>query len=216
MGTTLRVRRTLPPVRGYSFVEVVVVVALLGILATMGIPLLQNVIHRTKMEGLIGNTTGMFRFARSESIKQNFNTVLRFDFANRRLEAFADLNGTALTDPPDGVFSPVPFQPARTTDYRLGGFELPVGIEVEAPGSLDPIDGFTSVDNGGTAERVAIFTADGSITDIGGIRLADARGNFFEVRVAPQGTARIQVLKWDEIEQAWFEKGEDGRPWVWS
>ncbi len=193
-----------------------VVIAILGILATMGIPLLQNIIHRTKMEGLLNNASAMFRYARSEAIKQNVNTVLRFDFANRRLEAFADRNGATLADPPDGVFSPVAGQPAKTTDYWLGSFDLPAGIEVDAPGSQDPIDAFSTIDNDGTEEQVAIFISDGSISAVGGIRLGDARGNFFEVRVAPQGTARIQVRKWDEIEREWFEKGEDGHQWVWS
>lgn len=209
-------QRTIRPTPGFTAVEMLVVIAILGILATMGIPLLQRVIHRTKMEGLISNTSSMFRYARSESIKQNVTTVLRFDFTARRLEAFADLNGATMTDPADGVYSPVAGQAPRTTDYRLGGFELPSGIRVDAPGTQDPIDGFTTVNNGGTNEQVAIFVSDGSITNIGAIRLADARGNFFEVRVAPQGTARIHVLKWDEIDQKWFEKDQEGRKWVWS
>lgn len=193
-----------------------VVIAILGILLTSGIPMLLHTIHKTKMVGLIGNTASMFRLAKSESIKRNINTVLRFDAGQRRVEIFADLNGLLVGDPPDGVFNPIAGEPPRTTDYRLGSFTLPVGIEVDAPDMEDPIDAFTTVDNDGAPEQVAIFLPNGSIDRVGAIRLADSRGNFFEVRVAPQGTARIYVRKWDEVESEWFEKDEDGHAWEWS
>ncbi len=200
---------------GFSVVEMLVVIAIMGILATMGIPWLQNILHRTKMEGLISNSSTMFRLARSESIKQNVRTVVRFDLTLRRVEAFADRDGDTILDPPDGVYNPVAGEPFKTTDYWLGSFDLPAGIEFAAPAMLDEVDGFTTVDNNGLSEEVAILLSDGSITDIGAVRLGDARGNFFEIRIAPQGTARVQVQKWDDIEADWFEKGEDGFTWSW-
>lgn len=203
--------------RGFTAVEMLVVIAITGILAALGVPLLQNFIHRAKMEGLTANASTLMRLARSEAIKANVRTVVRFDIDNRRFIAFADLNGPLLGDAPDGVFNPIAGEPNRTTDYRVGApFDLPVGVELQAPGALDLIDGFTTVDNGGIDEQVAIFQSDGSITDIGGLRLGDARDNFFEVRVAPLGTARVRVLKWNDVEADWFEQGQEGHLWEWS
>lgn len=203
--------------RGFTAVEMLVVIAITGILAALGVPLLQNFIHRAKMEGLTANTSTLMRLARSEAIKANVRTVVRFDLDNRRFIAYADLNGPLLGDAPDGVFNPIAGEPTRTTDYRVGvPFDLPVGVEFQAPAALDQIDGFTTVDNAGTDEQVAIFLPDGSINDIGGLRLGDNRNNFFEVRIAPQGTARIRVLKWNDAEADWFEQSQEGHLWEWS
>ncbi len=204
-----------PSSRGFTAIEMLVVIAILGILLTTGIPLFTSIIQQTKMVGIINNTGSMFRYARSEAIKKNFQTVLRYDFNTRRVEVFADLHGTATTDPPDGIFNPVVGEPPTTTDYWLGSFGLPAGIEVEAPGTQDEIDGFTTVNNGGTNEQVAIFLPTGSIDVVGALRLADARGNYFEIRISPAATARIHVQKWDTTELEWFEKGEDGHAWEW-
>lgn len=203
--------------RGFTVVEMLVVVMITGVLAFAGMPWLQNILHKTKMEGLAASAGSAFRLARSESIKRNIPTVVRVDFANRRIMAFADLNGVNLGDAPDGVFNPLVGEPARTTDYMIGSFvDLPVGIEMGAPGALPMVDGFTKINNAGVDEFVAIFASNGSVRDIGAFRLVDARGNFFEIRISPQGTARVQVQKWDPAETDWFESGEEGRLWAWS
>jgi len=202
--------------RGFSAVELLIVVVIIGFLAVMGIPWLQNIIHKAKMEGLLSKTGFLFHVAKSESIKQNYRTVVRVDLDGGQITAFADINGLALGSAPDGVFNPIDGEPNKTTDYELATYDLPIGIEFSAPGGLDLLDGFTTVDNNGTDELVAIFIADGSIVDIGAIRIGDARGNQFEIRVAPQGTARVQIRKWDDVETEWFEQGEEDRVWQWS
>lgn len=209
-----RRRKALFP-RGFTAVEMLVVLAILGILMTMGIPIFISVIHQTKMFALLNQTGTVYRLARSEAIKKRFDMVVRYDFDGRRLELFADLNGITIDDPPDGIYNPVDTEPAGTTDYWVSSFGLPSGVDVDAPGLEPDIDGFTTVDNGGTLERVAVFLADGSIDQIGAIRLADTQGNYFEIRVSPQATARIFSRKWDAVEGEWFEKGEDGHEWEW-
>jgi type II secretory pathway pseudopilin PulG len=193
-----------------------IVIAITGLLAVMGIPWIVNIVHKTKMEGLLSRTGFLFHLARAESIKQKFNTVVRFDIDARQITAFADLNGNGPGTAPDGVFNAVAGAPRNTTDYQLATLELPSGIEFEAPGAMDVIDAFTTVDNNSTDEQVAIFLADGSITDIGAVRLGDARDNFFELRVAPQGTARVQARMWNDTESEWYEQGQEGRNWEWN
>ena len=208
-------RRQRRPGRGFTAVEMLVILAILGILMSMGIPIFVGVLHQTKMFGLINKTGSMYRLARAEAIKRRANVVVRYDFDFRRIEVFADIDGPVAGDPPDGIYNPIGAEPPGRTDYWLGSFGLPAGIEVTAPGSQDPIDGFTTVDNGGLLEDVAIFLPDGSIAQVGAQRLADTQGNYFEVRVSPQATARIFTRKWDDAQSEWSEKGEDGNDWEW-
>lgn len=197
--------------RGYSAVELLIVIAIIGILAAMGVPWIINIVHKTKMEGLLSKTGFMYHLARNEAVKQNFITVVRADLDASQITAFADLNGAALGTPPDGIFNPIDGEPDKTTDYELATFDIPNGISFAAPDTLAVVDGLTAV----AGERVAIFIADGSIVDIGAVRFGDARANFFEIRVAPQGTARVQIRKWDEVDEEWFEQGEENRVWQW-
>ena len=203
------------PGRGFTAVEMLVIIAILGILMSMGIPLFVNLIHQTKMFGLINKTGSMYRLARAEAVKRRVDVVVRYDFTFKRIEVFADIDGIAAGDPPDGIYNPVGGEPPGRTDYWLGSFGLPAGIAVAAPGMQDVIDGFTTVDNNGTLEDVAIFVPDGSIDQVGAIRVADPHGNFFEVRISPQATARIFTQKWNDVEAEWYEDGEDGHDWEW-
>ena len=202
---------------GFTAVEMLVVLAITGILATLGIPWIQNILHRSKMQGLTANTTTILRVARSESIKRNVTTIVRYDPDRREFLAFADIDGVNVGEGPDGVFNPIDGEPVGTTDYLVGGrFPLPTGIEIQAPDGWDAFDDLTTVSPPDGDEQVAVFAPDGSIADIGAFRMGDARGNFFEVRIEPQATARIQVRKYDEGADDWLEHRENGQPWKWS
>ena len=60
------------------------------------------------------------------------------------------------------------------------------------------------------------FLPDGSVKDTGAFRFADVRGNFLEVRVEPQATARVQVRKWNETDNAWYTRDQGGKAWEWK
>ena len=202
---------------GFTAVEMLIVVALLGILATIGMPLLMRVVHRAKMEALVQRTFVLIQIARSESISKNVNTIVRVDPEAGAVTAFADIDGPNAGDPPDFMFNPVDGEPRHTTDYEIARYPLPVGIEFSAPDGEDQIDGFTEVP-GGDDEQVAVFAPDGSIDQVGAFRLGDQRGNFLEIRVTPQATARVQVRKWTESDDGWgwYQRGEDQTVWNWS
>ena len=63
------------------------------------------------------------------------------------------------------------------------------------PNGADIADG---LDTDGSSRPVAVLLPDGSIRSEGGFRIADARGNFFEVRIEPRATARIEIRKYYE------------------
>lgn len=200
---------------GFTVVEMLVGVALIGVLAVLGAPLVLKTIHTAKMNsiGLDGNVA--VRRAKSEAVKLNVPAVVRADLGRNELVAFLDVHGTAQTDPPEGVFGPVPDVPTNTTDRELLRMPLPAGITFRAPPDEFPspmvIDGFTTVGS----EQVAIFETEGRVRNIGGFRFGDERGNYLELRIEPAATARVTLRKWNPVLGEWKEQGEDGEKWLW-
>lgn len=198
--------------QGFTLVEAVVVMAVVGLMVAVIVPAIQQQIHRAKLQGCAREAANLLQKARFESIKNNVNAVVEIDSVNNLLFAFADVHGTAATDPGDGLFNPIPAATARTTDYEIGRLSLPPGVRFEYPtGVTDQasIDGFGDTNQ-------AIFRSDGSVQDLGAFRFGDRRNNFLETRVEPAATARIEVRKWHDSSGEWRAFGEGGEPWEWN
>ncbi len=88
--------------------------------------------------------------------------------------------------------------------------ELEDSVNFEAPPAEagDVITGLTG--------NCFVFLPDGSVQETGAFRFADVRGNFLEVRVQPQATARVQVRKWDETDNKWYTRDQGGKAWEWK
>ena len=212
-----------PRSRGFSFVEMVVALAFVGILATIGVPALLSFIERGKIQGISEQTGMLAQRTRMEAMKRGVRTVLTVDVANREVFAFADVHGAAATDPSDGIFNPIAGMTTRTTDYVIARFQLPTGVTFTSPTDtgVDSIDGFVNPGNPDPPDKQAIFNTDGSVLATGAFRFADGRGNFLEVRIAPQATAKTQVRKYNDTLPPnadgtnWYARREGGEPWLW-
>ncbi len=204
----MRHGRTRP--EGFTLLEIMVVVAVVGIIALMGLPALQNMILRSKHEGAARQISMLIHRAKMEAVKQSVPTVVTIDPAADTVTAFADVNGDG-----DFEFDPDAGADYRTTDYQIGGtFILPAGLSFAAQDGTDPdkvADGFESV--GWSDTNVAVFNSDGSVSKVGAFRTGDLEGNYLEVRVDPQATARVQIRKWDGAE--YLAQGDKGKTWKW-
>jgi len=183
--------------RGFSLIEMLVVMALMLTLVALGIPSLQNALHQSKMRGMVQEITVAMRLARIDAIKTSSQGIVQV------------------------VPSAGPDQPAvvrafsdRDSDGRLGAnekvlatFVLPTGV------NFDSVEDFSADPAGGP--NMAIFRSDGSVADLGGaIRISDPYGNHLEVRVQTPATARIEVLKLEN--GAYVPNGDKGNAWTWN
>jgi len=190
---------------GFTIVEVLVIVAVIGIGSVMAYPALQQLIHRNKILGSAQSTGTLLREARFEAIKRGVPCVVHADGVTKEVIAFADVDG-------DLTFNPDPAETTfRATDYELRRYNLPAGVDFVAPGAEPPVSGLTALPalpwNG------AVFQADGSIRDLGGIRFGDQRGNYLEARVETAASARVSLRKWDGTN--WLTQGQGGKTWEW-
>ena len=178
---------------GFTLLEILVVVAIIGIAALVGFPALQNFIARSKIDGMVRSTTTLMYRSRSAAVKQGAQSLLTVDTAAYKVSAFVDLDG-------DLTFS--------AGDEDLGPIDLPAGVDFASPDGN--IVQFTTI--GG--KEVAVFEPDGSIETPGHVKFGDTRGNYLQLEVTTQATARIEIRKWDGA--AWRLQGEEGSTWEWN
>ncbi|MDX1385812.1 MAG: prepilin-type N-terminal cleavage/methylation domain-containing protein, partial [Thermoanaerobaculia bacterium] len=150
---------------GFSAVELLVVLAILSIVATLVLPNLMQLLHRSKIEGTCGRTAMLMQKARFEAIKRGVPTVVAIDPVENVVFAFADVHGVAATDPSDGLFNPIGGAVHRTTDYELGRHQLPFGVSFTSPSDsgMDSVDGFVNDGEPDPPDKQAIFLPDGTI-----------------------------------------------------
>lgn len=188
---------------GFTLIEALIVMTVLVIVATLGFPALQNLIHRGRIQGIAQETATLMQEARLEAIKRSAPAVVSIDPATGKVTGFLDLDRS-------GDFN--------SGDRQLGQYSLPQQVSFSSPtdSGAASIDGFanTTSSNPAYAADLAIFRPDGSADDTGAFRFGDRRGNYLEVRVDPAATARIRIRKWDGTN--WLVPGQGGKPWEWK
>jgi len=196
-------------VAAFTLVELLIILVIAGILITTGLPALNRLIVRSKLEGQARNLSVMLGRARNEAVTVGVETVVQLD--GDAFLSFADLDGLAAGDPPDGEFNPIAGSVFHATDWQIDRQALNRVVSVEGPSGQSAIVGLV---NPGRPDERVIFNPDGSLFSTGAIRLSDSRGNHLEVAVGPRATATVRLRKWDGT--AWREQGEEGKSWKWN
>jgi prepilin-type N-terminal cleavage/methylation domain-containing protein len=192
---------------GFTLIEVLVAVAILAILLTLGMPALDRFIHRGKLEGVARQTAALLQVARFDAIKHSAPGRFVFDYDNDLVHVYTDMDS-------DGAFD-------AAVDRELGRLPLPVGVTFRAAGG-DPEDAEAIKEwNKGPCPGTARggcgqFEPNGSVDKPGKVRFGDERGNYLEVRVATAATGRLEIGKAPNPGVATYETpGENGKVWEW-
>jgi type II secretory pathway pseudopilin PulG len=223
--------RTDRRIAGFTLIEGVVMLLVLLLIIGLALPQLLYLIRRSRFQAITTETTMLLARARMEAIKRGVPVVVGIDVEQQQLFAFADVNLEDGSRGSDLIFTEVADANPGTTDYRIASIPLPDGVRFWGPDDdeadgPDAIAGFTEVPDE-DVPNVAVMQIDGSVRDIGAFRLGfrasdDDPGNFFEVRVSPQATARVQIRKFDRDRTPgpdgmnYYTRDQDGEPWEWN
>ena len=191
--------------------------AILGVVLALAVPEIRIQSVRGRLSGAVDRAVQVLHRARSEAIQRGVPSVVEVDYDEQALFAFADVDDVDGNPGSDLGFDPDPGKPGRNTDYEIGRLVLRCtgpretcvrfwGVEDAAPEGPAAVRGLTPDPRSTEASprpALVVFEPDGSVRHAGAIRLAmarldradDARGNFFEVRIAPRATARVEVRK---------------------
>ena len=212
---------------GFTLIERLVVMAMLAIVVLIGLPALQQLILRNKVEGFARQTRVNLQVARQEAIRRRVPVVVRFDDTTQEIFAFADVAPPGGR--PDFEFDPVAGTPEGRTDYEVGRWPLPTAasrvasVRFATPGAgMETVVGFTTIDD----EQLLVFQPSGAVRNTGAFRFGDFRdpgsfaagtcGNCFEIRVEPAATARVELLKYHHEDGEFYPQGRRGNKALWK
>jgi prepilin-type N-terminal cleavage/methylation domain-containing protein len=188
--------------RGFTLIEMLVVLAIMSIAMLLAAPYLMAQIQRSKLLGAASQVSGMMRLARLDAIKYSRCAAVGINLSTRKVNVYSDRNGNCLPD----------------AGEEIGEVILPNSVVFEAPGNVTgaaSVDGFSAWPGN---PNIALFKNDGSVDAPGAFRFkSQASGNgganYLEVNVAPKATARIALLKYES--GAWIENDGTG-VWKWN
>ena len=193
------------PRGGYTLLEMVVVMAVVGILAAVGIPAIDRVSRSLRLEMAAAEMASTLRMTRAYALRRGVNVALRF-----RLTGDGSLSFTMYRDGDgDGVRN-------RDIDSGIDPVEQPVrfltslgrGIDVGFPPGMHPRD----PSSGRRLDRLddpirfnrsdlASFSAAGSATP-GTLYFTDGVRGLVAVRITSV-TGRVRTMRYDPEAERW-------------
>lgn len=203
--------------RGFTLLELLVVLAVLGLLAVMTLPTFSRLLQRERIEGFLRTASVSLERAKGEAAKRGVPVVVRADFENDALYSFADLDRDDQMDlgEPELFFLVLPsLGDDQAQSLRFWAVDEP------EPEKGKAVLGLTPDPTPGDFPNQIVLNPDGSARDSGAFRfgLKGTPGNFYELRVEPAATARVQLRKyiWTQTPPVFMARNpNDSATWTW-
>jgi len=188
---------------GVTLVELMVVIAIISILAGIGIPGYGRFVAKNRVRSAANDLLQNMRLARTMAIKENRDYLMTFNEsgANTYSIGFDGDGNNKLTDPADGYGA----GPVRIYDLETSyGEGILFGTSTnQGPGEADACPACIAIDGstvafGGTAGPVRQeFNPDGTISFTGSVFITNtSRGFTYMLRISNQA-GKIDLWKWD-------------------
>lgn len=190
-------RRRRSSQEGFTFVEVILIVTILGILAGVILPEFLDKLHKTKIVSFGRTLTTVVVKARLEAIQKGRRVCV--DFEANQVAARLDCDDVNAEE--------------------IGKALIPSGFGYAAPGGENLVQGLEVLPPPRHARLV--FNADGSADAVGAVRFGDTRPmpNYFDLWVGPaRAVPRGKMRIWNRTDLAWYAKGEGPGygGWAWK
>lgn len=178
--------------RGYSLIEVMIVMVIIGIIAAMAVPVSSYFLQQSKADSASVFASTAIDSARDVAVAQRRNVVLTFLMPNRLRVERQDINTLGVV----------------TGTTVLNTYTLEAGQEfLLFPGQIDTPDGFgaaSSVQFSGTGPYM--FTSEGSLVDSNG---DISNGTIFMATPDQPETARaVTVFGVTGLSRTWKWRGQ--------
>lgn len=204
-SSLVRGRNVCKPGKGFQLLELLTVIAVLALVAAIGVPPLLRASSRQRLRLAATEVTTVLQQARQTAIRFGAHVGLRLDRSPDGLLAFrlyrdGDGDGVRRADIEQGIDDELP---AALGSSHLGGTVRP-GFP-EGPPPRDPGDPTRPLDRLDDPVRfgrsdLAVFTSRGTATP-GSIYLTDGR-HLVAVRILST-TGRIRVIEYDYKTETW-------------
>ncbi|MEW6188015.1 MAG: GspH/FimT family protein [Thermodesulfobacteriota bacterium] len=160
----------IPLSSGYSLVEVIIVIAIIGIMCTAAVPGVNSMMRSYRLKSAAQDLSSTLQRARMAAMAQNANSVLIFDVAGQTLTVFSD-NGAGGATANDGAQS--------------GGEPTVTSLNIRNEYSQEitmgtPTFGLTN-----------FFNSQGVLNTGGSIQIQNSGGSSKQVVISPSGAIGI-------------------------
>ena len=180
---------------GFTFVELMIAIAILAVLATVSIPAVVNWIPNYKLKTAARDMYSHFQQAKLQAVRMNTEFAILFDSANN--------NYRIISGGPDGFFDSIPIATIPNVDdivlntTPLEGYGN--GVRFGSGGATQSVDTLTAfppeIDWDYPSSAFVLFNPKGLVFETGYVYITNEEGSCFAVGT-PSISGTIRQRRW--------------------